>query len=160
MRNDKLLRNLIVNMELPMYRGYKYYQYYDVLSRLSMAVFQIDFEIFRLHYLNEGQKVSDMAEIKNDHIKDLEDEALKKQKMQEKEAELMAELLKNEEFLNLIDLEGHHQFSSFDKFYSDMERKLNDSKRKVALNEELKGLQRRLDWMIKSKRDPFNSRIL
>jgi hypothetical protein len=42
----KLLKDFINMLELPMYSDCSFFGFYDVLSRLTQAIFKIDFEKF------------------------------------------------------------------------------------------------------------------
>jgi hypothetical protein len=44
--NQNLLNRFIRYLELPMYNQYKYFNFNEVLAKLSDSIFQVDFEKF------------------------------------------------------------------------------------------------------------------
>ncbi len=183
LRSQKLLKNFICLLELPMYHEYAHFSYYDVMSRFTQTIFKVDFEKFvqdhynRINRERSARQEKERQMTMSDDLRSISSHHTKRSKtqlhvktaltMQDSMDLLEAGIIGDDlDDLGVDDMQWMAVrdmliFETFEDFYLDLVKKLTqNSHDSIGLSEDLYRDIMNRETLLREPRDKFDSRIL
>ena len=181
LRSQKLLKNFICLLELPMYHEYSHFNYYDVISRFAQTIFKVDFEKFVQDHYNRINRDKDKV-MKKEPLQTFSDDlrSVSSRNTRRSLTQPVASSVTIQESKDLLEagiggddlddlgiddmqwmaVRDMLIFENFEEFYIDLIKKLTQNTHEsIGLSEDLYREMMNRESLLRGQRDKFDSRI-